>query len=323
MGEKLYNFKQTDINMKKIFILSVVTVAWIAIVLFIFERNNNHPVKTDWIKTKYLDISYADESPREKLDIYLPNDGKGPFPVIIAIHGGAFKFGDKTDSQLTPMLEGLKRGYAVVSINYRLSWEAKWPAQINDVKAAIKFIRVNAKKLNLNPDKIAVWGGSGGGILAALAGTSGDVKSLEDENLGYPNVSSKVQAVVDWFGPINFIPQDEQRKVLGLNARKHVKEDSFDHAVEGLNITDIPRVIESANPSEYITSDDPSFYIESVIADPSVPYFLGKEFADKLKTKVKNEVVFETINGSKHDDPAFADKENLDKIYAFLDRHLK
>ena len=200
------------------------------------------------LKTKYLDISYASESPREKLDIFLPNDGKGPFPVIIAIHGGAFKFGDKADSQLNPMLEGLKRGYAVVAINYRLSWEAKWPAQINDVKAAIKFIRANAEKLNINPNKIAVWGGSGGGFLAALAGTSGDVKALEDNNLGYPEISSKVEAVVDWFGPINFISQDEQRKVLGLNTQKHIEED-FEPAVDDQNITDIPRVVESANPA--------------------------------------------------------------------------
>lgn len=308
--------------MKKIAVLALIIIVWITIVLFIFKYVNNN-VDTSWIHKKFLDISYAYESPSEKLDIYYPNEGKGPFPVIISIHGGAFKFGDKADTMLNPMLEGVKRGYVVISINYRLSGEAKWPAQINDVKAAIKFIRANAEKLNIEPNKIAVWGGAGGGFLAALAGTSGDVKSLEDPNFGNENVSSKVQAVVDWFGPINFIPLNEQRKVLGLNALKHIEEDSFEPIVNDQIITDIPRIIESANPAEYITSDDPPFYIESGMADASVPYLLGKEFADKLKAKSKNEVIFEALAGAKYDDPAFGSQKNLDKIYAFLDRQLK
>lgn len=308
--------------MKKVAVLALITIVWTAIVLFIFEYANDN-ANTSWVHKKFLDISYAYESPSEKLDIYYPNEGKGPFPVIISIHGGAFKFGDKADTMLNPMLEGVKRGYVVISINYRLSGEAKWPAQINDVKAAIKFIRANAEKLNIEPNKIAVWGGAGGGFLAALAGTSGDVKSLEDPNFGNENVSSKVQAVVDWFGPINFISLDEQRKILGLNAQKHIEEDSFEPIVNDQIITDIPRIVESANPAEYITSDDPPFYIESGMADTSVPYLLGKEFTDKLNAKSKNEVIFEALSEAKYDGPAFGSQKNLDKIYAFLDRQLK
>jgi len=90
-------------------------------------------------------MAYAATSLSQKLDVYLP-EGNGPFPVILSIHGGAFKGGDKRDGQLTPMLEGLKRGYAVVSINYRLSPEAIFPAQIFDVKAAVRWIRANAKQ---------------------------------------------------------------------------------------------------------------------------------------------------------------------------------
>lgn len=153
--------------------------------------------ETSWIKTKYLDLAYASESPAQKLDIYLPNEGVGPFPVIISIHGGAFKFGDKADGQLTPMLEGLKHGYAVVGVNYRLSGEALYPAQINDIKAAIRFLRANASEYNLDKEKFATWGGSAGGNLAAMAGTSGDVKELEDLSLGNAGESSRVQAVVE------------------------------------------------------------------------------------------------------------------------------
>ena len=97
------------------------------------------------------------KSGAQKLDIYLPEVGDGPFPVIVQIHGGAFRMGDKGDAQVNPSLEGLTHGYAVVSINYRLSGEAIFPAQIQDVKAAIRSLRANAKKYKLNPDKIATW----------------------------------------------------------------------------------------------------------------------------------------------------------------------
>ena len=90
---------------------------------------------------KLFDVPYANVSQSQKLDIYWPEDGVGPFPVIVAIHGGAFKFGDKDDNQLVPMLEGLARGYVVVSINYRMSGEAIFPALVQDVFAAIRWVR--------------------------------------------------------------------------------------------------------------------------------------------------------------------------------------
>lgn len=308
--------------MKKIAILVLVVIVWVVIVIFIFERLSNN-ADTSWIHKKYINIAYGYESPSEKLDIYYPNEGKGPFPVIISIHGGAFKFGDKADSMLNPMLEGVKRGYVVISINYRLSGEAKWPAQINDVKAAIKFIRVNAKKLNIEPDKIAVWGGSAGGNLAALAGTSADVKSLEDPNLGHADVSSKVQAVVDWFGPINFLTMDKQWEVIGIDGQKHSDANSFESQLMGQKITDIPQLVESANPEEYITGDEPPFYIQNGTADKVIPAIQGEEFAQTLKAKSKNAVIFEYLEGAGHGDPAFESKQNLDKIFAFLDKYLK
>jgi acetyl esterase/lipase len=108
--------------------------------------------------------------------------------------------GDKNNSDSDAPKQGLNRGYAVVSINYRLSEEAKFP-QIYDVKAAIRFIRVHSKELNINPDKIAVWGRSAGGGLAAFTGTSGNVKELQNDSLGNGNISNKVQGVVDLKGP--------------------------------------------------------------------------------------------------------------------------
>ena len=115
--------------------VTAVTFIYFALVGFAQPPTAN----TGHIKRKWLNISYATISSAQKLDIYLPEEGNGPFPVIISIHGGAFMFGDKADEQVNPMLEGLKHDYAVVSINYRLSGEALFPKNINDVKAAIRW----------------------------------------------------------------------------------------------------------------------------------------------------------------------------------------
>ena len=126
------------------------------------------PANVEHIKRKYLDIPYDHLSSAEKLDIYLPDEGEGPYPAIISIHGGAFMGGDKSDSQVIPMLEGLKRGYAVVAVNYRLSWEARFPALVQDVKTAVRWIRANAPRYHFDKGKIASWGRSAGGRCAAF-----------------------------------------------------------------------------------------------------------------------------------------------------------
>ena len=286
----------------------------------------SQPSKTinDHIKRKWLDIAYANLSPAQKLDIYIPDEGVGPFPVIVAIHGGAFKHGDKADGQLTPMLEGLKRGYAVVSINYRMSGEALFPKNINDVKAAIRWIRANAKQYYLNPDKIAAWGGSAGGNLSSLAGTSGDVKELDDLSLGNSNQSSRLQAVVDWFGPTDFLMMDSQLIETGNGKPDHNEANSPESLVLGKKITEIPDKVKEANPETYITQDDPPFFIEHGTKDHLVPTQQSTNFAAKLKPVLGNEkVTLHLLEGAKHGGPEFSTTENLNLVFEFLDRYLK
>lgn len=279
---------------------------------------------TDAIKRKWLNIAYASVSKAQQLDIYLPNEGDGPFPVIISIHGGAFMFGDKADGQLNPMLEGLQRGYAVVSINYRLSGEALFPKNIQDVKAAIRWVRANASTYKINPEKVAIWGGSAGGNLAALAGTSGDVKELEDLSLGNPNQSSRVQAVVDWFGPTNFLLMDEQLKATGNGKPDHSEANSPESKLMGQKITEIPEKVQLANPETYISKDDPPFFIEHGTKDQIVPTQQSENFAAKLTSILgKEKVSIHLLQGAKHGDPQFETKENLDRVFQFLDAILK
>ncbi|MZP30466.1 alpha/beta hydrolase fold domain-containing protein [Heliobacterium undosum] len=279
---------------------------------------------TAHIKQKWLDVPYANLSDAQKLDIYLPNEGKGPFPVILSIHGGGFMFGDKADGQLTPMLEGLNRGYAVVGVNYRLSGEAQFPKQINDIKAAIRWIRANAERYQLNPDKIAVWGGSAGGNLSALAGTSAHVKDLEDLTLGNPEQSSQVKAVVDWFGPVDFLKMDDQFRVSGKGTPNHNNADSFESKLIGKQITEAPELVKAANPETYITPDDPPFFIQHGTEDKLVPTEQSVNFAKRLENVLgKEKVVLELLQGAGHGDPQFSKDENVKKVLDFLDAQLK
>ena len=151
----------------------------------------------------HRDLAYvADGHERHKLDLFVPEKADGPLPLIIWVHGGGWQNGSKDGC---PPLRGgyAGRGYAVASINYRLSQHAPFPAQIEDCKAATRWLRAHAREYNLDPNRFGVWGSSAGGHLVALLGTSGDVKAFEvGANL---DQSSRVQAVCDYYGPTDFI----------------------------------------------------------------------------------------------------------------------
>jgi acetyl esterase/lipase len=276
------------------------------------------------IKNKFLDIAYASQSSAQKLDIYLPDAGNGPFPVIVSIHGGAFKMGDKADVQVVPMLAGLKHGYAVVSINYLLSGEAIFPAQIYDVKAAIRWIKANAATYKLNPEEIAVWGGSAGGHLAAMAGTTADVKELEDLKQGNETFSSRVQAAVDWFGPINFNTMDLQFKISGKGKTDHDDSNSPESELVGKKITEAQDLVKRANPATYITKDDPPFFIQHGTIDHLVPTEQSVDFARDLeKVLGKEKVTLKLLEAAGHGTAQFNSAENLEIVFKFLDKYLK
>ncbi len=282
--------------------------------------------KTDHIERKMFDIPYANLSPAQKLDLYWPAEGNGPFPVILAIHGGAFMGGDKRDAQLMPMLEGLKHGYAVVSINYRLSGEALFPALVQDVKAAIRWVRANTTQFLFDPTRIAVWGGSAGGYLALMAGVSAGIPELEDLTLGNPDDPAQVQAVVDWFGPTNFLQMDAQLAESGLAPQPHLAHNgphSPESLLLGQPITQIPDVVRQANPETYIRPGLPPFFIQHGDRDDTVPYQQSVNLAAKLRAVLGPEqVTLELLPGARHADPAFEQPHNIQKVLHFLDQAL-
>ena len=172
------------------------------------------------VTRKWLNVDYtpAKPHPARKLDIFLPEEGEGPFPTIIAIHGGAFWGGAKDDVQVAAYLEGLDEGFAVVSVEQRLcamqpdrtySPEGLFPNPVCDYKAAIRFLRANAETYKLDPTRFATAGGSAGGYHAIMAAASADIPALYDDSLGYADVDGRVQAVVDWFGVGDLVVQSQ------------------------------------------------------------------------------------------------------------------
>lgn len=312
------------------------TILWVVALVFamagvwllFINKSSFNGVDTSSISRKWIDVPYANKSPAQKLDIYLPTEGDGPFPVIVSIHGGAFKMGDKADGQIAPMLKGLEKGYAVIGVNYRLSNEAVFPAQINDLKAAIKFIKANASQYTLNADKIAVWGGSAGGNLASLVGTSSGVQDLVDDSLGNSTQNDAVQAVVDWYGPIYFSTMDAEFSALGqtpaMGSTNTEKSPETQYLGKKIGTTEAEELVKKASPQTYISSATPPFYIQHGTADRNIPITQSINFSQNLKSIIgSDKVIFEQLEGAGHGGSQFETDENLEKIFIFLDKHLR
>jgi acetyl esterase/lipase len=283
--------------------------------------------RTDHIRRRMFDLPYATLSATQKLDIYWPAEGNGPFPVILSIHGGAFMFGDKRDFQINPMLAGVERGYAVVGVNYRMSGEAKFPALVQDIKAAIRWIRTNAGTYLLDPARIATWGGSAGGYLSLMAGLTAGNPELEDLRPGNPDQPCNVQAVVDWFGPTDFLKMDEQLAEKGLSSPeqgRHSDADSPESRLLGCKITEVPELVQKANPETYIRPGAPPFFIQHGDQDDTVPCQQSVNIAARLEAVLgKDHVSLELLRGARHGGPEFEAPRNIQKVLDFLDMHIR
>lgn len=224
-----------------------------------------------------------------KMDIYFPPNEEGrPVPAVMFVHGGAWSVGDKsrmTFSQLLPLL--VKRGYLVASINYRLAPKFKFPAQIEDAKCAVRFLRAHAGEFNLDPNRIGVEGESAGGHLVALLGLT-DASAGFEGNGGWNDQSSRIEAVADLFGPAdltNFgIKSNENYRVTAEN-------------VFGAKCDGDP-VLQRASPVTYVSKNAPPFLILHGDHDGVVPLSQSLELNEKLKaTGVSSTLVVVTNYG--------------------------
>jgi acetyl esterase/lipase len=261
------------------------------------------------------DLAYVEGGhARQKLDLYLP-PGDGPRPLVIWIHGGAFMYGDKADR---PRALGLlDRGFAVASLNYRLSGTTKFPGPVEDCKAAVRWLRANAKTYDLDPDRFGAWGSSAGGYLVAMLGVTGETDGFDvGANKG---VSGRVQCVVDEYGPTDFTKMDEQDKDVPGNS-EHDAADSPESRLLGGPVQQNKDRAAAANPITYVTAKAPPILVIHGDRDPHVPYGQSVILVDALK-KAGAPVTFRTVEGAGHGEGFGPD--DLRAAEDFLIRHLK
>ncbi|UCG47885.1 MAG: alpha/beta hydrolase [Phycisphaerales bacterium] len=242
------------------------------------------------------DIVYATVGDRKLLlDLYVPPTDAKPMPVIVWVHGGGWRGGSKGSGGMA--LPMLGRGFAVVDVGYRLSGEAIFPAQVQDCKAAVRWVRANAKKYGLDADRIGAWGSSAGGHLVALLGTAGDVKEFDTD--ANPEYSSAVQAVCDWFGPTDFLKMDEH----SLEGARliHNAPGSPESLLVGGPIQKEPyrTMAVKANPITYVTKNDPPFLIMHGDKDMLVPLHQSRLLYDALK-KAGVDATLHVVEGAGH-----------------------
>ena len=251
------------------------------------------------------DLEYARVGDKPlQLDLYLPEKSTGRLPVIVWIHGGGWMAGSRKNP---PGMDLVRRGYALASVEYRLSQEAAFPAQIYDCKAAIRWLRAHAEQYGLDAEHFGAWGHSAGGHLVALLGTAGAVKDLEGDE-GSPGFSSRLQAVSDWAGPIDFLADPAQ-----------AGPDSGPSRLIGGAVKDNPDKARRASPLTYVSAQSPPFLIVHGECDKLVPVDQARLLAAALtKAGVPVTLAIRPWTGHGISDPTVTWMQN-----AFFDRVLK
>ena len=250
------------------------------------------------------------------LDLYLPENTAGPHPVILWVHGGAWLAGSKENPRALRMVD---RGYAVASINYRLSQQATFPAQIHDCKAAVRWLRAHTALYHLRPDHIGAWGGSAGGHLVALLGTTAGVPDLEGD-LGHLDYPSHVQAVCDDYGPSDFMRMNDTPGTMD-----HDAPDSPESQLIGAPIQEHPDLVARANPISYIGPDTAPFLIVHGDRDLAVLLNQSQSLYRALRVAGRD-ATFYIVPGAGHGFQGITARQqtHVDTLVdTFFDRHLK
>jgi len=244
-----------------------------------------------------------------QLDLYEPRDIRKPVPAVILIHGGGWRSGDRKIYRYY-CIKLAEKGYVTATMSYRLSKEAPYPAAVQDAKCAVRWLRANARKYHVDPDKIAMLGGSAGGHLAMMVGYSSGVKSLEGDG-GNAGASSAVQAVIDFYGPVD-LTADEAKKA-GV-----VKD-----FMGGKEYAEAEAQYREASPITHLTKKAPPTLILHGTIDDTVPITQADLLAKRLK-ELGVPYEYERLEGWPHtmDLSEDVNRRCLWRVEQFLDRHL-
>jgi acetyl esterase/lipase len=259
------------------------------------------------------DLQYAEvDGLPLKLDLFLPA-AKNP-PLIVWIHGGAWRAGSKADMPLGQLVE---QGYAVASVDYRLSTVAPFPAQAHDLKGAIRFLRAKASEYSFDGSRIAVAGGSAGGHLAALVGVTNGNKELEGDVGGNLDQKSDVQAIISLFGASDLTKILAQSTAKGREMRAPALQ-----LLLGAQPDEKPELAKLASPVAHVDAHDPPLLLVHGDADPQMPPEQSRELAAAYQ-KAGLTVRLEIIPGAVHGGPQFFDAPRIALMKSFLDEYLR
>ena len=272
--------------------------------------------------TKITDITYGVTDERElKLDIYLPTGKVNP-PLIIWVHGGAWRAGSKDSSPARPPVQSpttpfVMSGFAMASLDFRLSTEAKFPAQAHDIKAAIRFLRGNAAKYGYNGKRIGIVGFSSGAHLAALVGVTNDHKELEGTVGDYLEQSSDIDAIVSYAGASNLTTILQQSTPRGLKMRGP----ALKLLLGGLPDKEV-ELGQLASPVFHVDTNDPPLLLLHGDQDPQMPINQSHELHGAYKAH-NREVHFEVVSGAAHVGMLNPAVQRVELVKAFFDQHLR
>ena len=288
------------------------------------ENGSSGPLTHE--KKTFKDISYVDDTLfRHKMDIHIPGGLNEPAPLVVYIHGGGFRAGRKGNAmRYCDSLYG--RGYVIADINYRLSQDSIFPALIYDCKTAIRFLKLNAKAYGIDTSRIGVMGHSAGGHLSAFLGSSNGIDSLEGYHLGNTDASGNVHAVMDFFGPTDFLQMDKAVPLTPPDSCEkfmvHDVPDSPESQLLGCLISDCPERVKQANPITYVDGNEPPFAIHHGSFDCLVPHHQSTLLYNRLK-EVNAAVEYVVHPHVKHGGGYFSTPEMKETIATFFDRTLR
>lgn len=343
---------------KKNIVWGVLLVIAVILVLVLFLNRNTvrivfHNVfspsveldeSEEWTNGRsYEGIPYSAVSESDYLHLYVP-ESEEPMPLLILVHGGGFYFNDCESRQAQLMYRYFRdQGYACASINYRLASEAGYPAALEDVKAAVRFLRANAKQYGYDPDKFAIWGESAGGYLAVMAGVTGeeefnDLAFLGEEDLADP-VSSEVSVILDFYGAVELGRKDSGYEELGVpqwivelaglwlaDALKGTDYDTVEDAWLQRNTGEMTEEeLDQINPAYYVKKNLDSDTEKNILvwhgdADLDVPCLQSERFAELMEETVgKEKVSYELFHNYKHAADLFYSDEELSRIKTYMD----
>lgn len=272
------------------------------------------------VAASFANLDYVGSgNARQMLDLWVPS-GDGPFPLIVWIHGGAFRAGSKASPPPFPD-RLMPRGFAFASIGYRLSSDAQWPAQIQDAKAAIRFLRANAEKYKLDSNHFGVVGASAGSHLAAMLGTSGDVTTWDTSDMPNAGVSSRVQAVVDQFGPLDFGQMDAMQ-MPSCSAGTTSTASSPESGLLGCTIGSCAEKTKEASPITYVNEKTPPFLLAHGSNDCNISPEQSRLMSETL-VRAGHHPILRIIPGAGHGGAQFDNAAYLSLVDSFFVRTLK